>query len=126
MTSNPIYIVRHGETEWSKSGKHTGTTDISLTENGVQQAKHLGKRLEGLSFDHVFASPLKRAYDTCCLCNLEGQAKVTDALLEWNYGDYEGKKTVDIHQTNPGWNVFEHGAPNGETPEQVAKRADEF
>ena len=126
MISNQIYLIRHGETEWSKSGKHTGLTDLPLTENGISQAKHLGKRLDGLSFDHVFSSPLKRAYDTCRLCKLDGQAKVTDALLEWNYGDYEGVKTVDIHQTHPGWNIFEHGALNGESPKEVAKRADVF
>lgn len=126
MTSKQIYLVRHGETEWSKNGKHTGLTDIPLTENGISQAKHLGQRLKGLSFDHVFASPLKRAYDTCCLCGFEGQAKITDALLEWNYGDYEGKKTPDIHQTHPGWNIFQNGAPNGETTEDVTKRADDF
>lgn len=126
MTSKQIYLVRHGETEWSKNGQHTGLTDIPLTENGITQAKHLGKRLKGLSFDHVFASPLKRAYDTCCLCGLDGQAKITDALLEWNYGDYEGEKTPDIHQTHPGWNIFQNGAPNGETTEDVTKRADDF
>lgn len=126
MTSKQIYLVRHGETEWSKNGKHTGLTDIPLTENGISQAKHLGQRLKELSFDHVFASPLKRAYDTCCLCGLDSQAKVTDALLEWNYGDYEGKKTPDIHQTHPGWNIFQNGAPNGETTEDVTKRADDF
>ena len=126
MTSKQIYLVRHGETEWSKNGRHTGLTDIPLTENGVSQAKHLGQRIKGQPFDYVFASPLKRAYDTCCLCELEGQAKITDALLEWNYGDYEGKKTVDIHQTQVGWNIFEHGAPNGETTEDVTKRADDF
>jgi probable phosphoglycerate mutase len=126
MTSKQIYLIRHGETEWSKSGQHTGLTDLPLTENGINQAKHLGKRLERVTFDHVFTSPLKRAYDTCCLCGLKSQTKITDALLEWNYGDYEGKKTAEIHQTHPGWNIFDHGAPNGESTAEITKRADDF
>lgn len=126
MSKRQIYIVRHGETEWSKSGKHTGLTDIPLTENGVRQAKQLGKRLQSLSFDHVFSSPLKRAFETCKLCGLGDQATITDALLEWNYGDYEGVKTPEIHQTDPGWNIFEKGAPHGESVADVENRADTF
>jgi len=121
-----IYLVRHGETEWSKNGQHTGLTDIPLTENGIKQAKLLGKRISSLKFDHVFSSPLKRAFDTCCFCGLKSQAQITDALLEWNYGDYEGKKSAEIHLSNPEWNIFKNGAPNGESIDDVQKRADEF
>lgn len=121
-----IYIIRHGETKWAKNGQHTGLTDIPLTENGLRQAKKLGTRLSQVSFDHVFVSPLKRVYDTCCLCKLENQAEITESLLEWNYGDYEGKKSAEIHQIHPEWNIFEHGAPNGESVANVQKRADDF
>lgn len=121
-----LYIVRHGETLWSKTGQHTGLTDIPLTENGEDQAKRLGKRLLNFSFDHVFVSPLKRALDTCTLCGLKEKAKVTNALLEWDYGDYEGKTTAEIRQNDPDWSVFESGCPNGESVESVKKRADDF
>lgn len=121
-----VYLIRHGETEWSKSGQHTGLTDIPLTENGKLQASALGTRVKKVPFDHVFSSPLKRAYDTCALCGLREQAIVTDALLEWDYGDYEGKKSAEIHQSDPGWSIFVNGAPNGESVTDVKKRAQGF
>jgi len=121
-----IYLVRHGETKWSKSGQHTGLSDILLTDQGKEEAKHLGQRLEGLFFDHVFTSPLKRAFETCQLCNLSQKATVSDALLEWNYGDYEGMTSKEIHKSEPTWNVFEKGAPGGESTGDVKTRVDEF
>ncbi len=119
-----IYLIRHGETEWSASGQHTGLTDIPLTDAGVKQAKALHKRLNDHTFDHILTSPLKRAHDTCNICGYGDKAEISDDLLEWNYGDYEGITTNEIHKTNPKWNVFTHGGPNGETVEDVQKRAD--
>ncbi len=117
-----IYLCRHGETEWSVSGRHTGKTDLSLTERGKEQAALLRKRLEGMEFDRVFTSPLKRARETC-----EGMDVVVEPLaVEWDYGDYEGLTTDQIHQANPHWNLFVDGVPNGESPAQVAQRADEL
>ena len=126
MSSPEIYLVRHGETEWSKSGQHTGLTDIPLTPEGETGARALGKRISEIKFDHLFSSPLKRAHDTCKLCGHGDAAIITDALLEWNYGDYEGVKSVDIHKDNPGWNIFKDGAPNGESVKQVADRCNAF
>ncbi len=115
-----IYLIRHGETEWSRDGKHTGLTDIPLTEKGEREAAALGRHIEKLTFDHLFSSPLKRAKETCFICGLEPQ--IDNDLLEWNYGAYEGLTTAEIHKTVPGWNIFTHGAPGGETTEAVAKR----
>lgn len=117
-----VYIIRHGETEWARDGKHTGLTDIPLTENGKRQASQLGERLKGLSFDYVFSSPLKRAHDTCSICGFNPE--VIDELLEWDYGDYEGLKSVEIHKNDPSWNIFTHGAPNGESALDVKARVD--
>lgn len=119
-----IYIVRHGETEWAREGKHTGLTDIPLTEKGESQAAFLGRRLEKVRFDHVFSSPLKRARETCSICGLN--PVIDNALLEWDYGAYEGLTSDTIHETNPEWNIFTHGAPAGETVETVSKRAEKF
>ncbi|MCB1106835.1 MAG: histidine phosphatase family protein [Chlamydiia bacterium] len=116
--------MRHGETAWARDKKHTGLTDIPLTEQGESQAASLGKRLESLSFKHVFSSPLKRAYDTCSICGYNPQ--VDKDLLEWDYGAYEGLTSAEIHETNPKWNIFTHGAPNGESTEAVVKRATRF
>lgn len=115
-----IYLCRHGETEWTISGQHTSRTDISLTETGEMQAVELRKRLEGLHFDQVISSPRKRALQTCA-----GLNPIIDPLAqEWDYGDYEGLKDKDIQVKSPGWSLFKNGAPHGETPEQVGKRAD--
>jgi probable phosphoglycerate mutase len=119
-----IYVIRHGETEWSLSGRHTSRTEISLTANGESAAKKLGERLRGISFSHVFTSPRQRARQTCELAGLGPLAKIEPDLAEWDYGDYEGKRSVDIVGTRPGWNLFEDGCPQGESPGQISDRVD--
>jgi broad specificity phosphatase PhoE len=119
-----VTLVRHGETEWSASGKHTGRTDIPLTAEGERKARGLRERLKGLAFDRVFTSPLQRAARTCELAGLGAGAKVDPDLLEWDYGDYEGRKTAEILADRPGWLLFRDGCPNGEQPADVAARAD--
>ena len=119
-----VYVIRHGETEWSLSGQHTGITDIPLTEKGRNKAKLLKPFLMKKSFVLVLTSPLQRAKETCTLSGLGDQAETESNLIEWNYGDYEGLTSAKIHETNPGWIVFNDGAPGGETPEEVAVRAD--
>ena len=118
-----IFLVRHGETAWSLSGQHTGNTDIALTERGKQQAATLANFFNGRSFARVLCSPLSRAYDTCQLVGFGTVAERTDDLKEWDYGIYEGKKTIDIQQTEPGWSIWNTPVPQGESPEQVAVRA---
>lgn len=119
-----IYLARHGETEWSLSGQHTGLTDIPLTARGERNARQLGARLAGLAFAHVFTSPLKRARRTCELAGLGAQAIVDPDLVEWDYGDYEGKKTADIRRERPDWQLFRDGCPTGESVADVGARAD--
>ena len=119
-----VYIIRHGETEWSLNGQHTGVTDIPLTENGRTLAKVLQPVLAKESFALVLISPLQRARETCKLSGLGDQADVDTNLMEWNYGEYEGITSRQIHETVPGWLVFNDGAPGGETPEQIGARAD--
>ncbi len=119
-----IYVIRHGETEWSLSGQHTGVTDIPLTENGRNLAKLLHPVLAKESFALVLTSPLRRAKETCKLSGLGDQAEVDSNLMEWNYGDYEGLTPNEIHKKTPGWLLFTDGAPGGEAPEQVGERAD--
>lgn len=119
-----IYLVRHGETEWSLSGQHTGLTDLPLTENGERNARRIAERLQGMSFTRVFTSPLQRAARTCELAGFGAAAEVLPDLLEWNYGDYEGRRTAEIHADRPDWQLFRDGCPGGEMPEQVAERAD--
>jgi len=119
-----IYLARHGETAWSLSGQHTGLTDLPLTERGERNARHLGERLGGLTFAEVLVSPLQRAVRTCELAGF-GEAGVIDRdLLEWDYGDYEGRRTSETHKERPGWQLLRDGCPGGETPGQVAARAD--
>src|SRR5437763_13265707 len=113
-----VYIVRHGETGWSASGRHTGRTDLPLTERGEQAAKLVGERLHGLSFDHVLTSPSMRARRTCELAGFNLVAKVDADLAEWDYGDYEGLRTPEILQQRPGWSLFRDGCPNGESVAQ--------
>ncbi len=120
-----IYVIRHGETEWSLSGQHTGVTDIPLTENGRNLAKLLHPVLAKESFALVLTSPLRRAKETCKLSGLGDQAEVDSNLMEWNYGDYEGLTPNEIHKKTPGWLLFTDGAPGGEAPEQVGERADQ-
>jgi probable phosphoglycerate mutase len=119
-----IYLARHGETAWSLSGQHTGLTDLPLTEQGEQNARALGERLSRLTFSNVFTSPLRRALRTCELAGYGNVAKVDPSLVEWNYGEYEGLTTAQIHAQRPDWQLFRDGCPNGESPEQVAARAD--
>jgi probable phosphoglycerate mutase len=119
-----VYVIRHGETEWSLSGQHTGVTDIPLTENGRAVARRLQPILAKVSFSLVLTSPLGRARETCELVGLRGHATVEPDLMEWNYGEYEGLTAKQIHAKRPGWVIFRDGSPGGETPEEVAARAD--
>ena len=119
-----FYLARHGETAWSLSGQHTGLTDLPLTEHGERNARQLGERLRGLKFARVFTSPLQRAKKTCELSGFGKVAEVDPDLLEWNYGKYEGLRSAEIHARNPGWRIFRDGCPGGESPAQVADRAD--
>ena len=119
-----IYLIRHGETEWSRDGKHTGVTDVVLTERGRQTAQLLRPVLARETFVLVLTSPLQRARETCELAGLGKVAVIEPDLVEWNYGEYEGLTTKQIQSARPGWSVFHHGCPGGETPEQVASRAD--
>jgi broad specificity phosphatase PhoE len=119
-----IYLARHGETAWSLTGQHTGLTDLPLTERGERNARALQERLSGLNFGKVFTSPLKRAARTCELAGFGAQAEVDRDLLEWNYGQYEGRRTAEIHAERPQWELFRDGCPGGESPDQVAARAD--
>jgi broad specificity phosphatase PhoE len=119
-----IYLARHGETAWSLSGQHTGLTDLPLTERGERNARRLGERLRGSTFARVFTSPLQRAARTCELAGFGTMAEVDVDLLEWNYGDYEGRRTVEIHAERPDWQLFHDGCPGGESPDQVGTRAD--
>jgi probable phosphoglycerate mutase len=127
-TSNPpplrLYLIRHGETGWALTGQHTGLTDIPLTANGENQARSLGKHLRGIRFAHVLTSPLTRARKTCELVGLGKVPQIEPDLAEWNYGDYEGKRSVDIRKRRPEWDVFRDGCPRGEMPAQVSARAD--
>ena len=127
-TSTPsslrLYLIRHGETEWSLSGRHTGRTDIPLTHNGENEARELGKRLRDIPFAYVLTSPLKRALQTCELVGLDKVPEMETDLVEWDYGDYEGKRSADIHNQRPDWNIHRDGCPGGEMPEQVSNRVD--
>jgi probable phosphoglycerate mutase len=119
-----IYLARHGETEWSLSGQHTGVTDIPLTERGERNARSLGERLKGLSFATVLTSPLQRARRTCELAGFGDRAVIDNDLVEWNYGEYEAKRTADIRKERPDWYLFRDGCPSGESPDAVGARAD--
>jgi probable phosphoglycerate mutase len=119
-----VYLARHGETAWSLSGQHTGLTDLPLTERGERNARRLGERLRGMAFARVFTSPLQRAARTCALAGFGDRAEVVPDLVEWNYGAYEGKRTAEIHQERPDWNLFRDGCPGGESIAEVGARAD--
>jgi broad specificity phosphatase PhoE len=119
-----VYLVRHGETAWSRTGRHTGRTDVPLTEEGEQHARQVGKRLQGVSFVTILSSPLIRARRTCELAGLGGEMTTDADLQEWDYGEYEGRTTADIQKMRPGWNIFSDGCPGGETLKQIELRAD--
>lgn len=129
MTLNPLpslclYLIRHGETEWSIDRRHTGFTDIPLTQNGENEARALGEHLRNIPFAHVLTSPLQRAQRTCALVGLNQSPELEPDLTEWDYGDYEGKRSVDIRKERPDWTIFRDGCPQGEMPAQVSARAD--
>ena len=119
-----IYLARHGETAWSLSGQHTGLTDLPLTKAGERIARRLAGRLGGLTFCKVFTSPLQRAKRTCELAGFGAVAEIDPDLVEWNYGQYEGRTGAEIHAERPDWQLFRDGCPGGESPQQVAVRAD--
>jgi broad specificity phosphatase PhoE len=123
VNRHQIWLVRHGDTEWSASGQHTGRTDIPLTAPGRHQAEALGRRLAGRPFALVLTSPLSRARETCQLAGYGDVAQVTNDLLEWNYGIYEGRTTADVSGAEPGWSIWTTTIPEGETVEQVGERA---
>jgi broad specificity phosphatase PhoE len=125
MADEPdIVLVRHGDTEWSSSGKHTSYTDVPLTERGRAQAGELGPRLAGRAFALVLTSPRSRAIETCALAGLGDRAEVTEDLAEWDYGEYEGRTTPEIRRIVPHWTIFSHGVPGGESAREVGQRAD--
>lgn len=119
-----LWLVRHGETEWSLSGAHTSRTDIPLTDHGRKRAEELRDYLKGTKFAAVLVSPMQRARETCAIAGLGDQAEVEDRLKEWDYGIYEGKTTMEIRETEPGWSVWKSTIRGGETVEQVGKRSD--
>lgn len=119
-----VVLVRHGETAWSRSGQHTGSTDIPLTPEGEQSARRLAPLLAALRFSQVLTSPLQRARRTCELAGFAAQAQTEADLVEWNYGAYEGLTSAEIQTQAPGWLVFTDGCPDGESPGQVAERVD--
>jgi broad specificity phosphatase PhoE len=126
MSDHPdteVWLVRHGETEWSKAGRHTSATDLPLTAEGERVARSLHERLAGADFDLVLTSPLQRARVTADLVGF-GDAVVDDDLVEWGYGDLEGRTSAEIREDVPGWTIWTHDAPGGETPGQVTERLD--
>ena len=124
MASQRVFLIRHGETEWSLSGQRTGVTDIPLTEDGRRVAMMWKPVLSEETFALVLTSPLRRARETCELAGLSDRAEIDPDLTEWNYGEYEGLTPQQIHTTNPGWTIFTDGSPGGESPEQVESRID--
>ena len=125
-TGSPLrlVLVRHGETEWSRDGRHTGTTDIALTERGVAQAERIRSQLADFEIARVLSSPLSRALETCRLAGFGDRVETREELREWDYGDYEGVTTAEIHARRPGWALWRDGCPNGEQPADVGARAD--
>jgi probable phosphoglycerate mutase len=121
-----LFLARHGDTPWTDSRQHTGRTDLALNERGEESARRIGERLQRFSFAHVFTSPLQRASKTCELAGFGKAAEVDPDLLEWDYGRFEGQLTRDILKERPGWELFRDGCPDGESPQDVAARADRF
>ena len=125
MTDLPrLYLVRHGETAWSLSGQHTSHTDLALTPHGADEVRRLTPCLSGIDFAQVFTSPLLRARQTCELTPLAGRGEAEPALVEWNYGDYEGLRSIDIRRDRADWDLWRDGCPNGESAAAVTARAD--
>lgn len=124
MSGSEIWLVRHGETEWSRSGRHTGSTDVPLTGDGERQAERLGAALGVHRFARVLCSPLWRARQTCAAAGLLDRAEIREELAEWDYGEYEGRTTAEIDAERPGWLLWTDGAPGGETAVQVGARLD--
>jgi probable phosphoglycerate mutase len=119
-----VYLARHGETAWSVSGQHTGVTDLPLTPRGEANARRLGKLIGHVEFAQVWSSPLARARHTCELAGFGAKAQIDPELVEWNYGQYEGKTTAEIRRSRPNWLLFRDGCPDGEGPADVGQRAD--
>ena len=119
-----VYLARHGETAWTLSRQHTGLTDLPLTERGERTARRLGERLKTLTFTGVLTSPLQRAARTCELAGFKSVSEVDKDLVEWNYGQYEGRRTAEIRAERPDWELFRDGCPGGESPQEVSARAD--
>jgi probable phosphoglycerate mutase len=119
-----LYLIRHGETAWSITGQHTGFTDITLTAHGEDEALALAPHLRTVHFTKILTSPLRRARQTCELAGFGAVGEIDPGLVEWNYGDYEGKRTVDIREGRLGWNVWRDGCPRGESPADISDRAD--
>ena len=126
MSLPQLYFIRHGETAWSLSGQHTGRTDIPLTAHGEDQARGLVPSLQRVQFAHVFTSPRQRAQRTCELAGLASAAEIEPDIAEWDYGDYEGLRSVDIRKERLGWSIFRDGCPGGESPKHISDRADAF
>ncbi|MDX1929632.1 MAG: histidine phosphatase family protein [Pirellulaceae bacterium] len=119
-----LFVIRHGETEWSLSGQYTGRADVKLTENGKAEARKIEDRIRDIEFAHVMVSPLERARQTCQLAGLGKRARVDVDLIEWDNGDYEGQTPNEVRANRPDWNMFRDGCPNGEHPDQIASRVD--
>jgi probable phosphoglycerate mutase len=124
VSGGELWLVRHGETEWSRSGRHTGRTDVPLTDEGRRQAAALRRALEGRRFALVLSSPLSRAWETCRLAGYGDVAETTDDLLEWDYGAFEGRTSAEIRRERPGWTIWTGEVPGGETIDAVARRAE--
>jgi len=124
MVAGVVVLVRHGETEWSRTGKHTGRTDVELTDLGREQARALGEALRGRRFELVLTSPLARAFETCRIAGYGDAAQPREELLEWDYGDYEARTTPEIREERPGWTLWRDGVPAGETVAEVGARVD--
>ena len=119
-----LFVIRHGETEWSLSGQFTGRSDSMLTENGKVEARQIAERIREIDFAYVFMSPLERAKQTCELAGLGKHAKIETDLIEWDNGDFEGQTSKEVRATRPNWNLFLDGCPNGEQPQEVSSRVD--
>lgn len=122
--SDRIWLLRHGATEWTQAGRHTGREEVPLSAEGREQARAAGALLAGIQFDHVLVSPQGRARETAALAGVGDGAQVRDELVEWDYGDYEGLTDAETEQRQPGWDLFRDGCPGGESPQQVTERVD--